>query len=64
MSADLLGRLRIELSRMETRFQSGKWADLEQEFQIIFCVLNSRHAMECGMTFAEWLDFEEDIKNG
>lgn len=33
MSDDLLGRLRIELSRMETRLQSGKWAGLEQEFQ-------------------------------
>ena len=59
MDTDLLRRIRIELSRMETRLNAGKWRGMEQEYQDIYCMLNTRHELECGMSFAEWLACDE-----
>ena len=55
MDTDLLCRIRIELGRMETRLQSGKYNGMEQEYQDMYCLLNTRHQLECGMSFSEWL---------
>ena len=58
-NSEILKSLRIELSRMEKRLKEGKWAGLEQEYQDIHCLLNTRHFMESGMYFDEWLKAEQ-----